>query len=184
VEVGGAEDPPLEQREQSLVDSAADYQNLYEDPTRDFWSLYGSKALCAFSTKEIAGATRRGPGPVLAPGVEEARDSAGQPLSMVSPVPERTIRDARKRRPSPATEALVTAALVRLAAEALDLEGIAVPRTAPGSPYVDELACLSLFLEDQRRARRECALAGCSVPARARSPYCCQAHKKKAQRVA
>ena len=65
----------------------------------------------------------------------------------------------------------------------LERARIAVPRTAPGSPYVDGLACLALLLEDERRVRRVCALPGCSEPARARSPYCSEAHKKRERRL-
>jgi hypothetical protein len=180
----GKEGNKLEQREHGLVAGPADYQNVYEDVARDLWSLFVEKALPAFTTKEIAETTRRGSGPVLAPLVREARDSDGQPLWAGNPpLPERTIRDARRRRPSAATAATITAAAVRLAAEALSRAGVAVPRTAPGSPYVDGLACLSLFLEDGHRARRICALAGCTEPARPRSGYCCEAHKKRASRA-
>jgi hypothetical protein len=179
----GKEGNKLEQREHGLVGSTADYLNTYDDPNNDLWTLYMGKAMPAFTTAEIGRTSQRGPGPVLVPGVREALDATGQPVwSGNEPVPERTIRDARRRRPDPTNERLITAAVVRLAAEALQREGIAVPRTAPGSPFVDELACLSLFTEETWRCIRGCALPGCDKPARPRSCYCSEAHKKKAAR--
>jgi hypothetical protein len=180
----GKEGNKLEQREQQLVGSTADYQNTYDDPNNDLWTLYVSKALEAFTTAEIAQTTRRGPEPALAPGVRETHDANGQPVwSGNAPTPERTIRDARRRRPGPANERLITAAVVRLAAEALQRDGIPVPRTVPGSPFVDELACLSLFTEDPSRCSRRCALPNCEKPARSRSRFCSDAHKKRAARA-
>jgi hypothetical protein len=179
----GKEGNKLEQREQGLVSGLADYENRYDDPACDTWSLYVAKALPAFTTTQIAEATRRGPGPVLAPTIAETLDQFGRALwKSNDPLPERTIRDARRRRPSRDTTRLITAALVRLAAELLDRDGIPVPRTAPGSPYVDELACLSRFTDEDTLCIRICSLGGCDNPARPRSPYCSEAHKKQARR--
>jgi hypothetical protein len=179
----GKEGNKLEQREHGLVGSTADYLNTYYDPDNDVWTLFVSKGLPAFTTTEIAQATHQGSGPVLAPGVREAPGENGQPAwSGNEPMPQRTIRDARRRRPDPANERLLTAAVVRLAAEVLQREGLAAPRTAPGSPFVDELACLSLFIEEPWRCSRRCALPGCVEPARSRSSFCCEAHKKKTRR--
>jgi hypothetical protein len=179
----GKEGNKLEQREHGLVGSTADYLNTYDDPDNDLWTLYVSKALAAFTNAEIREASRRGPGPVLRPEVRETLDRAGKPTwANNDPMPRETIRDGRDRRPSPANERLITAAVVRLAAEALSRERVPVQSTAPGSPYVDKLPCLSLFFEDATLGRR-CALHGCSRLARTRSRFCCEAHKKRARRA-
>jgi hypothetical protein len=180
----GKEGNKLEQREHGLVRSTADYQNTYDDPDNDLWTLYVSKALPAFTNAQGAEPTRRGPGPVLAPDVRETLDRTGLPAwASSAPMPRETIRDARQRRPNPTNERLITTAVVRLAAEALERDGICVPRAAPGSPYVDELACLALFTEDPARFSRRCSLPGCEKPARPRSPYCCENHKKRHRRA-
>jgi hypothetical protein len=179
----GKEGNKVEQREHGLVTAQADYLNLYDDPPRSPWALYVTKAMPAFTTAEITQAMRHGPGPVLAPGVRETLDRDGRPISASSQLPTgRTIRNARLRSPDPENERLITAAIVRLAAERLEQECISAPRTAPGSPYLDELACLSLFVEDPGRCLPNCALPGCNEPTRTRSPYCCEAHKRRASR--
>jgi hypothetical protein len=150
----GKEGNKLEEREVALVTSESEFLNRYDDPARSLWARYALPALRTFAVKDIAEATRRGPGPALAPRIAEATAATGEPLWATNPgVPQRTIRDivAGRTHPTREHERALTAAASRLAAERLQAEGIEPIRTAPGSPFLANAACLSRYLEDLAR---------------------------------
>jgi hypothetical protein len=141
--------------------------------------------LSRFPGPAIASATRPGDHPVLAPGVAETSRPNGEPLwSDHAGVPERTVRDIVSGRTTPTRShaALLEMAAVRLASDYLARSGRPVPTTAPGSPYVDSEAALSIVLE-LAVEMETCAAPGCSNRRRRHSRFCSDAHKRRASRA-
>lgn len=122
------------------------------------------QALRTFTSPQIADAARRGPVPVIAPGVPETTTPKGEPIWARNPgISERTIRDIVVGRTlaRSAHQRTLRAAAAALCASRLAGEGIPVPRQAPGSPYIDAPATMRLYLERLELLRR-CELPGCA----------------------
>lgn len=157
-------------------------QATYRTPREPLGTV--RQALQTFTSPQIASATRRGPGPVIAPGVPETTTAKGAPTWATNPgIPARTIRDIVGGRTlaTAVHRRSLTAAAAALCGSRLADEGIPVPRQAPGSPYIDLPATIRRYLEHGESLIR-CAFPRCARLRRQRSQFCSEAHKKAAAR--